>query len=403
MQQRRIALYSPGMVGLGHMRRNLLIAQALSSGSSRPAVLLIAEAREASALAMPQGVDCLTLPALQKHADGSCRPRHLELSLAQTVELRSRTIAAALGAFDPDLLIVDHLPHGARGELQAALQCLRASGGTRCVLGLRDIIESPDIVREEWRGRGYEDAIDSHFDAVWIYGDPAVFDPIREYELPPNVTDKLRFAGYLDTRTRLQCAGAEGEHLLSSLDLPDGRLALCLVGGGADGESIATAFVKTKLPADTHGVAVTGPFMPTEIRKRLYHLAARHPRMRVLDFVIEPAFLVRRADWIVTMGGYNSVCDVLAFEKRALVVPRTYPRCEQRLRAERLQALGLVDMLPPDAVSPRALEWWFGQQHPSTGVRHRVDLSGLARLPHFVEDVLHGVPAPATLPAARAV
>ena len=45
--KRRIALYSPGMVGMGHMRRNLLIAQALAESPVDPVILMIAETREA--------------------------------------------------------------------------------------------------------------------------------------------------------------------------------------------------------------------------------------------------------------------------------------------------------------------------------------------------------------------
>jgi predicted glycosyltransferase len=50
------------------------------------------------------------------------------------------------------------------------------------------------------------------------------------------------------------------------------------------------------------------------------------------------------------MGGYNTFCEVLSFDKRALVVPRTKPRMEQYIRASRAQELGLVKMLVDDGV-----------------------------------------------------
>src|SRR6516225_1624206 len=62
----RVVLYSPGIAGLGHMRRNLLLGQALACSRLRTVTLLVAEARQACAFAMPSGMDCLTLPALQK-------------------------------------------------------------------------------------------------------------------------------------------------------------------------------------------------------------------------------------------------------------------------------------------------------------------------------------------------
>jgi predicted glycosyltransferase len=50
------------------------------------------------------------------------------------------------------------------------------------------------------------------------------------------------------------------------------------------------------------------------------------------------------------MGGYNTFCEVLSFDKRALIVPRTVPRKEQYIRATRAQELGLARMLIDDGV-----------------------------------------------------
>ena len=62
----RVALYSHDTMGLGHMRRNLLIAGALAAGPTPAVILLIAGAREVHACGVPAGVDCLSLPALWK-------------------------------------------------------------------------------------------------------------------------------------------------------------------------------------------------------------------------------------------------------------------------------------------------------------------------------------------------
>src|SRR3712207_2248209 len=98
----RIALYSHDALGLGHVRRNLAIASRLVEGGRRSA-LLITGAREAGALPMPPGVECLTLPALAKSGSGDYRSRSLDLSLSTLVRLRSQTIRAVLEAFEPDV------------------------------------------------------------------------------------------------------------------------------------------------------------------------------------------------------------------------------------------------------------------------------------------------------------
>ena len=73
------------------------------------------------------------------------------------------------------------------------------------------------------------------------------------------------------------------------------------------------------------------------------------------------------------MGGYNTFCEILSFDRPGLIVPRTAPRLEQTIRAERAQAQGLVRMLPDDGVRRtedmvRALKQLACQKAPSAAV-----------------------------------
>src|SRR5262249_12734425 len=122
--------------------------------------------------------------------------------------------------------------------------------------------------------------------------------------------------------------------LLATLGLPPGRLALCLVGGGQDGASLAEAFAQAELPPKTNALLLTGPCLPMAAQQRLRRLTAGNQHFRVLDFVPEPDLLLCAADHVVAMGGYNTICEVLSFEKRALIVPRVQPRREQLIRAQ---------------------------------------------------------------------
>jgi predicted glycosyltransferase len=385
----RLALYSHDTMGLGHLRRNLLIAQALADSELGADILLISGAREANAYPLPDGVDCLSLPAICKGGDGRYRARSLDISLRELVTLRATTIRAALEAFRPDALIVDKVPRGAAGELEPALAQLRARGGTRCVLGLRDVLDDPATVRREWGRAGNEEAIREYYHAVWVYGDPAVYDPVREYRFPPDIAAKVRYAGYLDQGTRLESSGVDGAGSLPPDAAWTDPFVLCVVGGGQDGARLAEAFAQAELPPGTSGVIVTGPFMPGETQRRLRRLAEAHPRLHVLGFVVEPTRLICCADRVIAMGGYNTICEVLSFEKRALIVPRVRPRLEQWVRGERLRDLGLIDLLHPDDLSPAVLSCWLADAPTSPPrARHRIDLNGLAQLPRLLESLL---------------
>src|SRR3954447_16516990 len=92
-RQIRIALYSHDGMGIGHVRRNLLIAGAFADAlGHRASILLIAGVCEAGAFKMPPNVDCLTVPSLCK--DEKCRyqARRLGVSRDRILSVRSKTI-----------------------------------------------------------------------------------------------------------------------------------------------------------------------------------------------------------------------------------------------------------------------------------------------------------------------
>jgi predicted glycosyltransferase len=376
----RIALYSHDTMGLGHVRRNLLIAQELASSSWQAAILMITGVHSAGTFRMPARVDCLTLPALYKQTNGQYRSRNLNIPLEELSLLRAKTIKAALMAFKPDVLIVDNVPRGALRELEPSLEYLRANHHRLCILGLRDVLDEPAVVRREWQNAQNEEAIRRYYDMIWVYGDPAVCNPASDYDFSPDIGAKVRYTGYFDQRKRLE-AKAPAD-LLASLDLPPGRLALCLVGGGQDGGRLANTFAQAELPPGFNGVILAGPFMPQRTLQYLHHMAAQHSRLRVIEFMPEPCMLMGYADRIIAMGGYNTTCEVLSFDKPALIVPRVSPRREQLIRAERMRALGLLELLHPERLSPAALTQWLAsdiKQPPSA--RMQIDLNGLKHLP----------------------
>ncbi len=381
---RRIALYSHDTQGLGHLRRNLLIARSLCANGETPIILLLSGLREASAFAMPMGVDCVTLPSLGKSEDGLYYPRSLGVPMADLIKVRSQALDSVFRSFEPDALIVDKVPRGAFDELLPGLAELRAIGRTRTILGLREILDDPATVRREWEAGDYERVIRDYYDRVWIYGDRRVYDPIAEYRIAADIAERVRFTGYLNPK---------------SLDPPAASLrrapgaphtALCVVGGGRDGVPLAEAFLDADLPG--RGILVTGPLMPDEARRRLRGLAAMRPHLEIHGFVTDPCPLLERADAVIAMGGYNTVCELLASRKPALIVPRVRPRTEQLIRATRFAELGCLDVLHPDQLCPAAIGAWLSRP-PRSPVECAFDFGGVARLPRLLAELFeHPVP-----------
>lgn len=374
----RVALYSHDTLGLGHVRRNLLLAQRLADSPLRPVTLSIVGKPEACRFPLPARGDRLVLPALRKGSDGAYEPASLGVPLADVVELRAAVLRAALESFRPDLVIVDKEPRGALRELDDALTVLRSGSDARVVLGLRDVLDSPEVVHRQWRESDSFAAL-RQYDEIWVYGDRRILDAPRDYRFPAEVVPKIRFTGYFDLRERLRYAAPQELEWVARLGIDERDTVLCLLGGGQDGGALATAFAATTLPGGWRAVVVTGPYLPDETVALLERRAAADPAFRVFEFVREPLALVERCRCVVAMGGYNTVWEVVSMEKPLLVVPRVAPRLEQAIRARRLAELGVLDVLMPDQLRPAALSDWIAAQsrRPQVSIRDLVPLDGL--------------------------
>lgn len=141
----RIAFYSHDTMGLGHIRRNMLLAQSVLQTCPNTEILLLSGVRESGAFKLPKGADTVTMPSYFKTSEGKYIPNSLGKDIDRLVEVRRQIIYSTLDLFEPDILVVDNVPRGAMNELDTILPVL-ASRVTHIVLGLRDIIDEPEAV-----------------------------------------------------------------------------------------------------------------------------------------------------------------------------------------------------------------------------------------------------------------
>ncbi|MCA9239593.1 MAG: hypothetical protein KDA37_05315 [Planctomycetales bacterium] len=382
----RVALYSHDTVGLGHLRRNLTIADCLASSQMSASNLLIAGAHEANFFRLPERSDLMTLPRWKKNQFGQYDSGKLAISQRDLGSLRAASIRSALEVFNPDVFIVDKVPLGTSGELLPALEMLRRQTSCKVVLGLRDVLDDPAVVQRDWLTRENVQAIELYFDAIWVYGDPMVYEVRDEYQFPASLSQKLVYTGYIDRRNGQPSDRATADWLDK---VSDGRrVVACMVGGGEDGGPLARAFAETSFDEQTAAVIVTGPFMPSSEKRVLMSIAEERPNLHVAGFLAEADLLVERADQVVAMGGYNTVCSLIARKKRALLAPRVVPRNEQFIRARRLAELGLVDCLHPQDVTPARLSQWVNEPAPGQDLnRCDVNMTGLHTIRQLIESL----------------
>jgi predicted glycosyltransferase len=99
---------------------------------------------------------------------------------------------------------------------------------------------------------------------------------------------------------------------------------------------------------------VTGPFFP-EPAKSALSATAETLQVEFHEFLPDLSFHLQRADLVISMGGYNTVTEILSNASKALIVPRSFPRKEQLLRAQRLSQLGLVSHITQERLTPDSL------------------------------------------------
>jgi len=148
----RLLVYSHDTFGLGHIRRCMNVVRAMSERMEDLSTLLVTGSPVAHKFDLPPRTDYLKLPAVRKVAPDAYEPRSLSMSEHGILNLRRNLLLRTFRDYSPNLLLVDHSPTGMNGELIPSLEHLRETGGCTRILGLRDIIDSPERVaqREGW-------------------------------------------------------------------------------------------------------------------------------------------------------------------------------------------------------------------------------------------------------------
>ena len=135
-------------VGLGNIRRTLLLAETLGEQYPNASLLIVTGSPMIHAFRIPERTDYIKLPCLTRHATDRFAPAYLPSPLDQIAKLRQRVIATAVLGFAPDLIIVDKRAGGIDGELLESLrEVRRRRRPVKIVLGIRDILDAPQATR----------------------------------------------------------------------------------------------------------------------------------------------------------------------------------------------------------------------------------------------------------------
>ncbi|EJC85195.1 putative glycosyl transferase [Rhizobium leguminosarum bv. trifolii WSM2297] len=335
----RIFFYVQHLLGIGHIARASRIANALVKDGFDVTVVT-------GGLPVPgfpgEGVKTLALPPVVASnagfsglADADGRPAGEDF-----LNARRDLLLDAFHVARPDVVIIEAFPFGRRQmrfELLPLLQAIdKAEPRPKLLSSVRDILQE-----NRKAGRDAETAatVRDHFDAVLVHGDPDFIRLEDTFPLTAEIADKLRYTGLV--------AAPPAPEPTETFDI------IASAGGGAVGAALigAAKEAAAMLPTDLRWLLISGPNLP---EADFAALSQNTPaNVTLVRFRKDFPSLLRRARVSISQAGYNTVGDLLRTECRAILIPFVAGgETEQTVRAERLQALDLADILPETGLTP---------------------------------------------------
>jgi predicted glycosyltransferase len=352
MSRPKLLFWVQHLLGIGHLRRAAALTHALAANGFQVTVA-------SGGMKVPEldlgPVDLVQLaPA-----------RAADSSFAGVVDANGRAIddawraarrAQLMATFEkvrPDALLIELYPFGRRAFRGELIPLLVASNAAQVpvFVSLRDLLVDKgraDRVAETVR------LVRTHIAQVLVHGDPRVLRLEDSFPAAAEIADRIVYTGYV---VNAPVPGRAPGHAPGDAGpVSDGEI-LVSAGGGAVGRTLLDAALAarplTRFAAEPWRL-VTGPQIPDADFRAL--VAAAPAGVAVERFRPDFQELLARCRISVSQAGYNTLMELLSAGTRSVVVPfADGGETEQTVRARRLAARGLLELVEAEALSPAAL------------------------------------------------
>lgn len=347
MGSRRIFLYVQHLLGIGHLKRALLLARALADQGLE--VDLVSGGMPVPQL---QGTSArvLQLPPLRSLDN---RFTTLVGSDGQAVgdgwkrRRRDRLLKHFYGR-RPDAIVLETFPFGRRQmhfELFPLLAAAHAVRPRPCVISsVRDILQEK---RNPARIEETVTLVERWFDRVLVHGDPRLVRFEESFARADEIAEKLSYTGFIadvaEAYTTQSDAG-RGEVVVST-------------GGGAAGKDLLDIALRAR-PLTRFSNVRWRLLAGSNLGGDDFAAVRRRAPIGVIVERARADFPALLANCLVSVsqGGYNTVMDILRAGARAVIVPfRGEGETEQALRAARLQQRRVLQVVQERDISPEQL------------------------------------------------
>jgi predicted glycosyltransferase len=385
----KVLFYCQHVLGIGHLVRSAEIARALSRGDE---VTFVSGGAPVDGFPFPRGVKLVQLPALQTGEEfGALEDCGSGYTVEEVQDLRVQRLLSLFDELRPDALVIELFPFGRKRfafELIPLLERARSrSEETLVACSLRDIlVEKSDMAKHEER---VTRIVNAYFDLILIHGDPAFQELDETFPRVGDLHCEIQYTGLVQQE--------EPSLTAHSMQFDTVPTIVASIGSGRYRhgqvllESViqAAALLGEKIP---HRFRVfAGPFIPHEVYAALEQMARQARNIEIEKYSPHFTEHLRRADLSISMGGYNTIMNILATGVRSLVYPYTAnDDREQHIRARKLASLGVVELLHPEMLAADVLGPKIAGMLAKKSARFRFDMNGAANTARILRSAVVG-------------
>ncbi|MUG92071.1 glycosyl transferase [Scytonema sp. UIC 10036] len=353
---KKVMFYCQNLLGMGHLVRTTEIIRSLVKDFK---VCLIDGGQIVQGFEIPPAVEVVNLPALRIE-NGKLNVVDSFQNLETVKELRKNQLLKVFERFQPDCLVTEGYPFSKKKalafELVPLLEQVQAKGHlTKVVCSLRDIImvkEYADRAKEEESRCQF---MNQYFDMLLVHSDPKVHRLEESFSRANELTCQVHYTGYVVQSPPENFVTTDEDIVSLNRKEP---MILVSVGGGRLGHDLlkcileAAPIFQNYLPH--HLQVFTGPFIPEEKFLELQELAADRVNITLRQYTPNLLAYMEKASLSISLGGYNTTMNVLRTRVRSMIYPSDKDN-EQVIRTQKLEKLGILEMIRPDDLHPERL------------------------------------------------
>ena len=347
--QKTLLFYCQHSVGIGHLVRSFALVNSLKKTFL---VTLVSGGAFPKGLSVPDGINFVQLPPIGLNLNKCLEAIESDEPVYKVMKSRQNKIMRIYNEIEPDVFVSEYFPFGKIqfiGDLLALLKRTKFSNKpVTVVCSLRDILEPTSTTKKMHQDFSTK-MINEYYSSILVHGDENFITLNKTCPHLSRMNVPVYYTGYVTD-----------EKYQTKID----RTAFNEIVLSAGGGKIASPFI-TKMVCSFkkfgfgEGISlkvIAGPIFPKGDWIELQELVKNEPGIVLLWSVENLTNVWKKAKLSVSMGGYNTLMEVICSRIPALIIPYcNESNSEQEIRAIKLQKEGLVETTDFEKLSKKEL------------------------------------------------